>query len=173
MATVQDNWQSPRTGALRRVSRFNEYCSHGVEGGWSYDGSLDSLILSVDKDVRLCGVQHFGRKGYTYSVSMEINDASSNLSLAEKSGTYCSENDSDGIHYGFDVLIDTPVILKSGKGYKIISMIRGPPSWYGEKGEAHVNVEGINFTFSRSDSSNHGTNVERGQFPVFLFTHCG
>ena len=164
---------SPRTVALRRVCRFNEYCSAGVEGCWSYGGSLDSLILSVDKDVRLCGVQHFGREASEYTVSMEVKDATSNLSLAKKSGTYCSEKDLDHIYYGFNVLIDLPVILESGKRYKIRSMISGPQSWYGEKGETHVNVEGINFTFSRSDFLRNGTNEERGQFPVFLCTHSG
>ncbi|XP_044184323.1 BTB/POZ domain-containing protein 6-like [Acropora millepora] len=161
--------QSPRAGILRRVCRFNRYCP----AGWGCFGNCDSLVFSVDKDVRLCGVQHFGREGCEYIVSMEIKDATSNLSLAKKSGTYCSEKDSDGIYYGFDVLIDTPVILKSGKRYEIRSMISGPPSWYGQHGQTRVNLEGINFTFSRSASPVYGTSETEGQFPVFLFTHPG
>ncbi|XP_067044127.1 BTB/POZ domain-containing protein 6-like [Acropora muricata] len=164
---------SPRTVALRRVCRFNKYCSAGVGGCWSYGGSLDSVILSVDKDVRLCGVQHFGRKGSEYTVSMEVKDATSNLSLAKKSGTYSCEKDLDSIYYGFDVLIDLPVILESGKRYEIRSMISGPQSWYGENGETRVNFEGINFSFSRSASPSNDTNEQRGQFPAFLFTHSG
>ena len=165
--------QSPRTGVLRRVCRFNEYRAAGMAGCWNYGGYWNALILSVDKNVRLYGVQHFGCEGCEYSVSMEINDAASNLSLAKKSGTYCSEKDSDGIYYGFDVLIDSPVILESGRKYEIRSMISGPQSWYGAKGETSVNFEGINFTFSRSDSPSNGTNVGRGQFPVFVCTHSG
>ena len=161
--------QSPRAGVLRRVCRFNRYCS----GGWGCFGDCDSLVFSVDKDVRLCGVQHFGCNGCEYTVSMKIKDATSNLSLAKKSGTYCSEKDSDGIYYGFDVLIDTPVILKSGKRYEIRSMISGPPSWYGQDGQTRVNFEGINFTFSRSASPVYGTSETEGQFPVFLCTHPG
>ncbi|XP_044184644.1 BTB/POZ domain-containing protein 2-like [Acropora millepora] len=168
---------SPRTVALRRVCRFNKYCSAGVDGCWSYGGSLDSVILSVDKDVRLCGVQHFGRKGSEYTVSMEVKDATSNLSLAKKSGTYSCEKDLDNIYYGFDVLIDLAAILESGKRYEIRSMISGPQSWYGEKGETRVNFEGINFSFSGSASpsnaTSNGTNEERGQFPAFLFTRSG
>ena len=102
--------QSPRTGVFRRVCRFNEYRAAGMAGCWNYGGFWNALILSVDKNVRLYGVQHFGCEGCEYSVSMEINDASNELSLAKKSGTYCSEKDSDGIYYGFDVLIDSPVI---------------------------------------------------------------
>ncbi|XP_015768654.1 PREDICTED: BTB/POZ domain-containing protein 6-like [Acropora digitifera] len=161
--------QSPRTGTLRRVCRFNQY----TPACWVYSGSLDSLIFSVDKDVRLCGVQHFGCEGCEYTVSMEISDAASNLSLAKKSGTYFSAKDLDHIYYGFDVLIDTPVILESGKRYKISSMISGPNSCSGNQGQTRVNFEGINFTFSRSDSSSNGTNEKGGQFPVFLFTRSG
>ena len=165
--------QSPRTGALRRLCRFKEYRTAGMAGYWNYGDNPDPLILSVDKDVRLCGVQHFGGEGCKYTVSMEIKDAASNVSLAKKCGTYCSEKDSDGIYYGFDVLIDFPVILESGKRYEIRSMISGPQSWYGEKGETRVNFEGINFSFSRSASPSNGTNEQRGQFPAFLFTHSG
>ncbi|XP_067044132.1 BTB/POZ domain-containing protein 6-like [Acropora muricata] len=159
--------QSPRTGVLRRICRFKEYC----RANWGYGGVLDSLILSVDKDVRLCGVQHFGREGCEYTVSMEIKDATSKLSLAKKSGTYCSEKDLDHLYYGFDILFDSPVILESVKRYEISSMIRGPPSYYGGKGQTSVNFEGINFTFSRLTSPYSGTNEKGGQFPAFLFTH--
>ena len=138
---------------------------------WGYGGFLDSLILSVDKDVRLYGVQHFGREGCEYTVSMEIKDATSKISLAKKSGTYCSEKDLDHLYYGFDILFDSPVILESVKRYEISSMIRGPPSYYGGKGQTSVNFEGINFTFSRLTSPYKGTNEKGGQFPAFLFTH--
>ena len=76
---------------------------------------------------------------------MEIKDTTSNLSLAKKSGTYCSEKDLDHIYYGFDILFDTPVILESGKRYEVRSMISGPQSWYGRKGQTRVNFEGMNF----------------------------
>ncbi|XP_044184324.1 BTB/POZ domain-containing protein 6-like [Acropora millepora] len=159
--------QSPRIGVLRRIGRFKEYYS----ARWGYDGSLDSLILSVDKDVRLCGVQHFGCEGCEHTVSMEIKDATSKLSLAKKSGTYCSEKDLDHPYYGFDILFDSPVILESGKRYEISSMIRGPPSYYGGKGQTSVNFEGINFTFSALHGPRNGTTEKAGQFPAFLFTH--
>ena len=165
--------KSPRNRALSRVCRFKEYQSAGVGGSWIYGGELDPLILRVDKDVCLHGVQHFGCEGCEYTVSMEIKDATSNLSLAKKSGTYSSEKDLNHIYYGFDVLIDTSVILESGKRYKISSMISGPPSWYGSQGQINAYFEGINFTFSASDSSSNGTNEESGQFPAFLFTHSG
>ena len=88
-------------------------------------------------------------------------------------GTYSSEKDLDHIYYGFDVLLDTPVILESGRRYEISSMISGPQSWYGQQGQTHVNFEGINFRFSVSDSFSNGTDEKTGQFPVFIFTHSG
>ncbi|XP_044184442.1 E3 ubiquitin-protein ligase MYCBP2-like [Acropora millepora] len=163
--------QSPRIGALRRFCRFKDF--NGT-GSWVYNnGEPDSLILSVDEDISLHGVQHFGCEGCVYTVSMEIKDKTTNLSLVKKSGTYCSEKDSDGMYYGFDVLIDVPVILESGKRYEIRSMISGPQSWFGAKGQTPINFEGLNFTFSRSESPNNCTSETGGQFAVFLFTHSG
>ena len=58
--------QFPRTGAIKRVCRFNKYYS----ACYGYFGNMDSVIVSVDKDVLLCGVQHFGCEGCEYTVSM-------------------------------------------------------------------------------------------------------
>ena len=165
---------SPRIGVLKRACRFKNFKPDPGEDasrGWHYKGNPDFLVLNLDKDVRLHGVQHFGCEGCEYTVSMEIKDTTSNLFLVKTSGKYFSEKDLDHIYYGFDVLIDAPVILESGKRYKIISKISGPPSWYGQQGQTRVNFEGITFTFSRSDSPSNGTDEKTGQFPVFLFTH--
>ena len=165
--------QSPRITVINRACRFKNFKQHpaaGVSGSWQYIGASDILVLNPDKDVSLHGVQHFGREGWEYTVSMEIKDTTSNLSLVKKSGTYVSEKDLDHIYYGFDVLLDTPMILESGKKYKIISKISGPPSWYGEGGQTLINFAGINFTISTSDGATNGTSEGGGQFPVFLFT---
>ena len=165
--------QSPRIGVLKRVCRFNNFKRHsadGESGSWHYSsGKPDNLVLKLDKDVHLRGVQHFGREGCEYTVSMEIKDATSNLSLAKKCGTYSSEKDLDHIYYGFDVLFDPPVNLESGKRYEISSKIIGPSSWYGEGGQTLLTFAGINFTISKSDSVTNGTSETGGQFPVFLF----
>ncbi|XP_044183961.1 BTB/POZ domain-containing protein 6-like [Acropora millepora] len=168
--------QSPRIVALKRVCRFNNFTQHPASesGSWHYSsGRPDNLVLILDKDVRLHGVQHFGREGCEYTVSMEIKDTATNLSMVKKSGTYSSEKDLDHFYYGFDVLFDTPVILESGKRYEISSMISGPRSWFGEKGKTPLNFEGINFTFSALDGPRNGTTEKVGQFPVFLFSHSG
>ena len=119
--------QCPRIRALRRFCRFKDFI--GTDP-WQYNGEPDPLILCVDKNISLHGVQHFGYEGCEYTVSMEIKDTTSNLSLVKKSGTYSSEKDLDHIYHDFDVLFDTPVILESEKIYEISSVIDGPPSWY-------------------------------------------
>ena len=140
---------------------------------WKVSGKPDNLVLNFDKDVRLHGVQHFGREGSEYTVSMEIKDATTNQSLVKKSGTYSSEKDLDHIYYRFDVLFNNPVILESGKRYEISSIITGPKSWYGGQGQTCVNFEELNVTFSKPDCKGNGTFDISGQFPVFLFTHYG
>ena len=163
--------QYPRIGALRRFCRFKDF--NGT-GSWGYNnGEPDSLILSVDSDISLHGVQHFGSEGCEYTVSVEIKDKTTNVSLVKKPGTYSCEKDLDHNYYGFDVFFDTPVILESEKRYEICSNIIGPSSWYGEEGETRVNSDGINFAFSVSDSPHNGNDVKTGQFPVFLFTRSG
>ena len=169
---------SRRIGVLKRACRFKNFKpdpAADASRGWHYFlGYPNVLVFNLDKDVRLHGVQHFGREGCDYTVSMEIKDTTCNQSLVKKSGTYSSEKDLDHIYYGFDVFFDTPAILESGKRYKIISEIcSGQPSWFGVGGQKHVHFEGINFTFSRSDYRSSGTNEETGQFPALLFTHSG
>ncbi|XP_015777436.1 PREDICTED: BTB/POZ domain-containing protein 6-like [Acropora digitifera] len=167
--------QSPRISVLKRVCRFKDFKQHSsVKDLWNYrHGYPENLVLNVNKDVRLGGIQHFGREGCEYKVSMEIKDATTDLSLVKKSATYSSEKDLDHIYYGFDVLFNTPVILESGKRYKISSIITGPQSWYGEQGQTCVNFEELNVTFSDLNSKSNGTCYLSGQFPVFLFIHYG
>ena len=139
------------------------------DGPWVY-GGINSLELIVNKPVWLHGVQHFGSEGDEYTVSLEVKDAKSDLSLALKSGSYFSEKDDTHAFYGFDVKFDNPVCLESGATYDIRSHIAGPASWYGENGKESVQSQKILFSFSNSAASTDGTSVSRGQFPAFLFS---
>ena len=139
------------------------------DGPWAY-GGINSLELIVNKPVWLHGVQHFGSEGDEYTVSLEVKDAKSDLSLALKSGSYFSEKDDTHAFYGFDVKFDNPVCLESGATYDIRSHIAGPASWYGENGKESVQSQKILFSFSNSAASTDGTSVSRGQFPAFLFS---
>ena len=158
---------SPRT--LRRCCRFAEIKSLLTRCG-CFDRTY-ALKLTVDKPVRLHGVQHFGIEGRNLTVSLEVKDAITGFSLAQQSGSYLSVKDDTHAFYGFDVKFDNPVCLETNRTYEIISYIQGPAiPWFGEGGEKSVYSQEVLFSFSNSAASNGGTNVSRGQFPSFLFS---
>ena len=136
---------------------------------WEYSG-CDSICVTVNKAIKLHGVQHFGREGCKYTVSNEIKDATNGSSLSKQSGTYSSEQDTGVAYYGFDIPFDPPINLEEGRRYNIVSQIRGPLSWYGEHWKTVAESNGVRFTFSRSNDSTNGTVETRGQFPAFLFS---
>ena len=157
---------SPRT--LRRCCRFAEinFSFFAAIGDRTY-----ALKLTVKKPVRLHGVQHFGSEGSNFTVSLELKDAITGFSLAQKSGSYFSVEDDTYAFYGFDVKFDNPVCLESNRTYEIIPHIQGPAiPWFGEGGEKSVYSQEVLFSFSNSAASDGGTNVSRGQFPSFLFS---
>ena len=114
----------------QRCQRFNESVK-----GWIYSGiSLDGILLSVNKPIELHGVEHFGSEGGKYTVKTDIVDHMGNTLLVSRAGNYASEKSDTRAYYGFDVLFDRPVILEANKEYKVKSLIKGPPSWYGGNG---------------------------------------
>ena len=158
---------SPRT--LGRCCRFAEIKSLLTRCG-CFDRTY-ALKLTVDKPVRLHGVQHFGSEGRNLTVSLEVKDAITGFSHAQQSGSYFSVKDDTHAFYGFHVKFDNPVCLETNRTYEIISYIQGPAiPWFGEGGEKSVYSQEVLFSFSNSAASNGGTNVSRGQFPSFLFS---
>ena len=107
----------------QRCQRFNEFGK-----GWIYSGiSLDGILLSVNKPIKLHGVEHFGSEGGKYTVKTYIVDHMGNTLLVSRAGNYASEKSDTRAYYGFDVLFDRPVILEANKEYKVKSFIKGPP----------------------------------------------
>ena len=159
---------SPRN--LRRCCRFAEINRFLLARCVCLDRTY-ALKLTVDKPVRLHGVQHFGSEGRNLTVSLEVKDAITGFSLAQQSGSYFSVKDDTHAFYGFDVKFDNPVCLETNRTYEIISYIQGRAiPWIGEGGEKSVYSQEVLFSFSNSAASNGGTNVSRGQFPSFLFS---
>ena len=156
----------PRT--LHRCYRFSEIKSPPFN--FLYVDCSDSLKLTVNKPVRLYGVQLFGNDSGQYIVSLEVKDAITGFSLAQKSESYFSEKDDTHAFYGFDVKFDLPVCIETDKTYDIISRISGPISWFGERGQQTVEIQEVSFSFSNSAVFSNGTSVSSGQFPAFLFS---
>ena len=137
---------------------------------WTYGGPQDALSLTISKPVTLHGVQHFGSEGGKNTVSLEVKDAANGVSLVKLTRAYASKKDETNGYYGFDVMFDHPVCLEQGKTYEIVSLIKGPRSWHVIHGKNSDEVEGIQFSFSKSAFSGNGTDVSRGQFPSFIFS---
>ena len=163
---------SPRTKDVVACHRFLSF-HKPEENAWVYKGNSDRVCLTVNKDIHLIGVEHFGCEGGTYTVRTELIDTVSGSSVASKSGVYSSEEKHQEVtkYYGFTVLFDDAVLIKQNNCYEVVSLVNGLSSWFGEEGKGSVECFGVNFTFNNTKErkDNNHTDVKRGQFPVFLF----
>ena len=162
---------SPRT---RRVGTCHRFLSFTEHGPWSYtENESDRICFSVNKDIHLTGVEHFGWEGGIYTVRTQLIDTVSGSCVASKSGVYSSEEKHQEVtnYYGFTVLFDDAVPIKQNNCYEVVSRINGNLSWYGDQGKRTVECFGVIFSFSNSkeERDNNHTNVNMGQFPTFLF----
>ena len=163
---------TPRAGGTQLQQllcyRFSVY---KFGAGWSYSGTPDRIVLSVNKSVKLHGIQHFGRAGHEYTVSTEVDDTTNGFSLVKKTGSYTSEKDGKHGYFGFTVWFDPPLQLHEGKRYEVKSLIQGPLSWYGEQGKPSLECGQVKFNFYDTVSViNNGTGQFGGQFSAFIFT---
>ena len=157
---------SPRT--LPRCYRFGGF----LEGIFIDDRVVnDAIKITVNKPVRLHGVQHFGSEtDAEYTVSLEVKDAITGFSLAQQSGSYFSVEDDTDAFYGFDVKFDNPVCLETDRTYEILSHIEGPACWYGIYGKESVECQEVLFSFSNSSASSDETSVSSGFSAAFFFS---
>ena len=164
---------SPRT---RRVCTCHRFLSFGEpeSSRWVYRRKIsDRICFTVNKDIHLSGVEHFGREGRTYTVRTQLIDTVSGSCIANKSEVFSSEEKHQEItnYYGFTVLFDDAVPIKQNICYEVVSLVNGSPSWVGEKGKSTVECFGVTFTFENTEekTDNNKTTVNSGQFPVLLF----
>ena len=157
--------QASRVGfATNRCCRFINFLS--PHKCWKYSVGSDGIVFTVDKPIKLYGVQHFGSEGGEYTVSTEVKDLADGSSLEKQSGVFHSAK--ADFYYVFDVKFDCPVCLVENKEYELVSLIKGPMSWHGEAGQNTEKSKGVTFTFRNSRNSSNGTTVSRGQFPALL-----
>ena len=165
--------QIPRSGYIRRCTRFKYTYSPVPSGKWKYDSSKpDRINFTVSKPVMLHGVQHFGSRGGEYTVFTEVKDSTNGSTLVKQSGSYLSEKADTDSYYGFDVEFDRPVALMENTEYELVSLIKGPSSSFGAKGQKTVDSQGVQLTFRFPDGGtlSNGTTDEKGQFPAFLIS---
>ena len=164
---------SPRTRRVGTCHRFLSFIKLDNPCTWEYKGKSDRICFTVNKDIHLIGVEHFGREGGTYTVRTELIDTVSGSCVASKSGVYSSEEKHQEVtnYYGFTVLFDDAVPVKKNNCYEVVSLVNGHHSWYGEQGKRTVESFGVICTFSSSKElgDNNLTDADRGQFPALLF----
>ena len=165
---------SPRTRRVCTCHRFIGFIGPVSQDRRVYTGRLsDCICFTVNKDIHLIGVDHFGCEGGAYSVRTQLIDTVSGSCVASKSGVYSSEEKHQEItiYYGFTVLFDDSVLVKKNNCYEVVSLINGNASRSGDKGRSTVECFGVTFTFHdiEEKTDNNNTGVNRGQFPVLLF----
>ena len=164
--------KAPRIESLviQRFQRFGTFKPPQTFVYWAYGFTPDCIYFTVDKPVKLHGIQLFGSEGGRYTVFAEVKDAANDSLLVKHSGSYFSEKDEANEYYAFDVRFDSPVCLEENKEYKLVSLIQGRNSWYGEDGQKSVECQGVGLTFRTSDGSANGTDERKGQFPTLFIS---
>ena len=155
--------------------RCPRFTRNAVKFGWKNVGQEQLLCFSVDRDIVFHGVNLFGSKNNTYSVTLMLLVYDGLRSIdAFTTGTFCSLPNSSGEFYGFDVLFEEPVTLSKGESYLLIAPCSGPESWYGTQGHRTSKCSGVSFTmediYEKHSRGLERTSPERGQFNEFIFS---
>ena len=161
--------EEPRPGSLHRI-KLSRFGSITKKIGWDYSRVVrNSIVVSVNKRIKLHAVRLFGNKRKISSVTLNVTD-SNGVALATKTGMFMSQllQCERGNYQGFDIAFESPVALQAGIQYSLDASIRGPPSWWGEDGLPCVEHAGVTFLFA--DKAGLDTSVYTGQFPELLFT---
>ena len=157
--------ETERNGGKRVISRFRS-----LKRGWYYGIDTNCICFDVDKNIHLHAIHFFGSDNSQYSVTLEVLDHSSGISVRRQEGNFLSKQIQCeiGDHQGFDIVFEPPIAIKANTRYEIFAHIDGPASWYGTNGFSTVENSGVRFHFT--SGSTILTSNEKGQFPEFVFT---
>ena len=154
-----------------RVSRF-ESVKNLIR--WSYaPNGRNSVVVSVDRNIKLHVVRLFGSENNEYSVTVKVSDANG-VALATKEGKFLSElvQSEGGECHSIDIVFKRPVALKKRINYCVEALIHGPPSFCGQGGSCCVKLADVEFFFANTTGARElrDTTVPTGQFFEFEFT---
>ena len=168
--------EAKRTG----LELFERFCRFGsvvhTDSGHSYSPEKkDCLFFEVDKDISLLGVTLCGSRNCEYSIALQLRqlDKLFFYDVCTTRGKFSSGciKSIPVSYYGFNVFFNSPIAIRRGVKYYLEASISGSAnSCFGKNGQRSAVCSGVKFTFENSGLSSSGTNVERGQFPGFLFT---
>ncbi|KAL9958704.1 hypothetical protein ACROYT_G035754, partial [Oculina patagonica] len=125
--------EKQRVGTYLSCPRFGVVI---VDESDLWDFGMDEkecICFRVDKDIKLHGIRMFGFKNSDYVVILKITDTSKSELVTSKSGKFSSVHFpfKSKFYYGFDVLFDSPAVLRKGIKYYVAAIIDGPPSCFG------------------------------------------
>ena len=137
---------SKRSGPFGGLMRCPRFTCNAVKFGWINE-QTEFLCFLVDRDILFHGVNLFGSKNNTYSVTLELSvKALWDWSIyASTKGTFCSLPNSSGEFYGFDVPFEEPITISEREGYLLTAQVTGPQSWYGTQGHGTSKCSGVSF----------------------------
>ena len=154
-----------------RFGRFHLVQALGSSHKIIYVGGKHSLAFTMDKNITLYGVCLIGSKDNSYTVTLEVKNASNHTTIVSKSGTYSSElltYERNFEYYGFQVSFDSGAHMKKNTTYHIEALISGPPSGYGTVGPQTITKSAVTFRFYNLEGSS--TSIYSGQFSEFIFS---
>jgi len=160
-----------RCGLRQRLRRFGSK-GKSWHYGPAFSGNCDSLILILNKSLKLHSVCLFGSENNEYEVTLKVIDPNG-VALATKTGTFMSEiiQDEARDYHGFDIVFMPPIDLEANIRYCVEAITNGPPSWYGKDCPLTVEHSGVTFHFyNRPGAGTSRTTNDNGQFSEFEFT---
>ena len=103
--------ETERNGGKQDISRFRL-----LERGWWYYSDYPNCIdFDVDKNIHLHAIHFFGSDNSQYSVTLEVLDHSSGISVRKRDGNFLSKQIQweIGDHQGFDIVFEPPIAIKA------------------------------------------------------------
>ena len=113
--------ETERSGGKQVISRFRS-----LARGWWYNSDYpDCIHFKVDKDVHLHAIQLFGSDSSEYSVTLEVVDYSSGVSVKKQKENFLSQQKQCeiGDYQAFDIVFQTPIAIKANTRYEISAAI--------------------------------------------------
>ena len=158
---------------LFRCNRFLKFNPpNGIDGSWSYSDRADSIEFTSTS--QSCYTV-FSILAQTVAIILFLPKLKLQPTIlaSERNQEHTLQKRKRLInYYGFDVMFDPPIRLEAHESYRLVSLIKGPSSWYGGEGVTSLKLRGVQVNFMKSMESDNHTSETRGQFPAFIFSTC-
>jgi len=148
-----------------KVNRFSNTMN------WWYSYNTDGITFSCNKKIKLTGVGMYGsHEGKIQSGVLKIYEVEkpSNIIYEESLEIQPAPDQANAI---IQILFKKPIIIKQSVDYTVQFLSTNYCYlYYGTGGKDTIEAEkGVEFYYKFTQGSNHGTNVQSGNFPEFYY----